>query len=101
MKAPAGTTRAAWRGLDGIVLVVCALLAAAAGLLWSPDVDEELGEALPEQTMGEGFTTSGTCQSCHPAQYDAWHRSYHRTMTQAATPSTVLGTFDDVVLENR
>ena len=51
--------------------------------------------------MGEGFTTSVTCQSCHPAEYDAWHQSYHRTMTQAATPSTVLGMFDEVVLEDR
>ena len=60
----------------GIVLVVCALLALGAGLLWSPDVDEDLREDLPEQTFGEGFTTSVTCQACHPAQYDAWHRSY-------------------------
>ena len=89
------------KGLDLIVLVVCVLFAVGAGLLWSPDVDDDLRQALPEQTMGEGFATSGTCQSCHPAQYDAWHRSYHRTMTQAATPSTVLGRFDDVVLEDR
>ena len=83
------------------VLIACALLTVGAGLLWSPDVDEELREDLPEQTMGEGFTTSATCQACHPAQYDAWHRSYHRTMTQAAMPSTVLGMFDNVVLEDR
>ena len=82
-----------------IVLVICALLVVGAGLLWSSDVDEDLREGLPEQTMGEGFTTSVTCRACHPAQYDAWHRSYHRTMTQAATPSTVLGMFDDIVLE--
>ncbi len=86
---------------DFIVLVVCVLLAVGAGLLWRPDVDDDLRQALPEQTMGDGFTTSGTCQACHPAQYDAWHRSYHRTMTQAAAPSTVLGRFDDVVLEDR
>jgi hypothetical protein len=85
----------------GIVLVVCALLAAGGGLLWTSDVDEDLRQALPEQRMGEGFATSGTCMSCHPDQYDAWHRSYHRTMTQAVTPATVLGTFDDVVLEDR
>ncbi len=84
-----------------IVLVVCALLAVGGGFLWSPDVDDELREHLPEQTMGEGFTTSVTCQACHPAEYDSWHRSYHRTMTQAVTPSTVLGMFDDVVLEDR
>ena len=84
-----------------VVLVVCALLVVGAGLLWSPDVDEDLRDDLPEQTMGEGFTTSVTCQTCHPTQYDAWHRSYHRTMTQEVTPSAVLGMFDDVVLEDR
>lgn len=28
---------------------------------------------------------SADCRRCHPAQYDTWHRSYHRTMTQDAT----------------
>ena len=84
-----------------IIFIVCAVLTVGAGFLWSPDVDEELKEHLPEQATGQGFTTSVTCQACHPAQYDSWHRSYHRTMTQAATPSTVLGAFDDTVLEDR
>ncbi|SVB77760.1 uncharacterized protein METZ01_LOCUS230614 [marine metagenome] len=84
-----------------IVFVVCAVLSIGVGLLWIPNLDEDLSEALPGQTMGQGFTTSATCQSCHPDQYDSWHRSYHRTMTQAATPSTVLGRFNDVVLEDR
>jgi hypothetical protein len=84
-----------------IILLVCAVITVAAGVLRSPDVDEDLEGDLPEKTTGQGFATSATCQSCHPAQYDAWHRSYHRTMTQVATPSTVLATFDDVVLEDR
>ncbi len=84
-----------------IVFGACALLAIGTGLLWRPDLDLRLRQALPEQTPGEGFTTSGTCQACHPDQYDAWHRSYHRTMTQAATPSAVLGRFDGAVLEDR
>ena len=84
-----------------IVFIVCAVITVVVGVLWSPDVDEDLRKDLPEQATGQGFTTSVTCQACHPAQYDAWHRSYHRTMTQVATPSTVLGTFDDIVLEDR
>lgn len=84
-----------------IVFIVCAVIMVGTGVLWSPDVDEDLAEDLPGQVTGRGFTTSVTCQACHPAQYDAWHRSYHRTMTQVATPSTVLGAFDDIVLENR
>ncbi len=84
-----------------IIFIVCAGITVGAGFLRCPDVDEALTEHLPEQATGGGFTTSVTCQACHPAQYDAWHRSYHRTMTQVATPSTVLGTFDDIVLEDR
>ena len=84
-----------------IIFIVCALITVGAGVLWSPDVDEDLKEDLPGQVTGRGFTTSTTCQACHPAQYDAWYRSYHRTMTQVATPSTVLGTFDDILLEDR
>jgi hypothetical protein len=80
---------------------MCALLAVGAGIFWSPDVDESLVENLPDSTLGDGFATSATCQACHPDQYDSWRRSYHRTMTQAATPSTVLGHFSDVVLESR
>ena len=83
-----------------IIFIVCAVITVGAGVLRRPDVDKDLKEHLPEQATGQGFTTSVTCQACHPAQYDAWHRSYHRTMTQVATPSTVLATFDDVVLVN-
>ena len=84
-----------------IVFIVCAVIMLGTGVLWSPDVDEDLKEDLPGQVTGRGFTTSVTCQACHPAQYDDWHRSYHRTMTQVVTPSTVLGAFDDIVLEDR
>ena len=84
-----------------IIFIVCAVITVGAGVLRSPAVDADLREHLPEQATGQGFTTSVTCQACHPAQYDAWRRSYHRTMTQVATPSTVLGNFDDMVLENR
>ncbi len=34
---------------------------------------------------GAGFATSDTCRSCHPAEYESWHASYHRRMTQTGT----------------
>lgn len=45
-----------------------------------------------------GYVGSEACRDCHPRQHDSWHDSYHRTMTQPATPETVLAPFDDVVL---
>lgn len=41
------------------------------------------------------YARSRSCQSCHPDHYASWHRTFHRTMTQAATPEAVLGDFDD------
>ena len=37
-----------------------------------------------------GYVTSNSCRSCHPGNYASWHASFHRTMTQVATPATVL-----------
>src|SRR5882672_2595967 len=44
--------------------------------------------SVPQQGRPGGFVTSDTCQSCHPGQYDSWHQSFHRTMTQYPTPDT-------------
>ena len=98
-----GSPNISLRRPDALLLSLCASVAvASAGLLLrSTGVDEELADALPGTRSGGDFATSDTCQACHPAEYDAWHRSYHRTMTQAATPASVLGDFDGVVLEDR
>jgi len=42
---------------------------------------------------------SGACRACHPSQFASWERSFHRTMTQVATPATVLGPWQGVKLE--
>ncbi|MCA9718351.1 MAG: hypothetical protein KC468_27010, partial [Myxococcales bacterium] len=33
---------------------------------------------------------SSACRSCHPAAYESWRRTYHRTMTQRAGPPEVV-----------
>jgi hypothetical protein len=63
--------------------------------------DEVLQAALPDAVTDGGFVTSATCKSCHPGEYHSWHHSYHRTMTQPASPETVIGDFDDVSLSDR
>ncbi|MBI3867346.1 MAG: hypothetical protein HY299_02355 [Verrucomicrobia bacterium] len=52
------------------------------------------------QSVGRpgGFVTSDSCQSCHPSQYKSWHDSYHRTMTQYASPESIQADFDQVRL---
>lgn len=41
------------------------------------------------------YATSNRCQACHPQQYASWHRGYHRTMTQYASPASVKGDFEN------
>ena len=36
------------------------------------------------------YVTSNTCRACHPGNYASWHASFHRTMTQVATPATLI-----------
>lgn len=50
----------------------------------------------PLQILEDGYASSKACQACHPSQYAAWYASYHRTMTQVATPESVVTSFDRV-----
>lgn len=90
----------------GVALALLAAMIGAAG--WAlrqrtaalpPTKITRQAAALPAPREDGGFVTSNRCQQCHPAQYQSWHASYHRTMTQPATPETVLGDFNDVTLE--
>jgi len=38
----------------------------------------------PISVNADGFTSSQTCQACHPSQYNTWRTSYHRTMNPAS-----------------
>jgi len=53
----------------------------------------------PLEAPSGGYVGSQSCRKCHPGNYHSWHASYHRTMTQIATPETVIGNFDNVTLE--
>jgi len=43
---------------------------------------------------------SRTCRPCHPHNHATWHASYHRTMTQVATPEIVVAPFAGEVLHS-
>ncbi len=40
------------------------------------------------------YVTSSSCRDCHAKEYETWHASYHRTMTQEANSTTIRGQFD-------
>jgi hypothetical protein len=48
----------------------------------------------PLEITGDRYVSSQTCRACHPGQYASWHASYHRTMTQVATPQSVAASFN-------
>src|SRR5262245_46397680 len=102
MAARAGP-RARWP-LACLSVAALGLLAARADLwrveTWTRQSEgRSLRSSVPARTTMDGYVSSSACQSCHPAEYQTWHSSYHRTMTQVAGPDTVLGDFDDVELE--
>ncbi|MGH9420003.1 MAG: hypothetical protein ACRD3J_08525, partial [Thermoanaerobaculia bacterium] len=73
-----------------VLVVVVVACGAAAGLFEAggrtPIVAEQRITYRPVQTPEDGYVSSNTCRACHPSQYETWRGSYHRTMTQVATP---------------
>lgn len=55
----------------------------------------------PQKTTEAGYVSSSACRACHPHEYQTWHRSYHRSMTQEAGPVTAKGVFSGQVITTR
>lgn len=97
--------RSLWRGEEGKgAAKASALLLGAVAFTWAiaeyhpAPVQVRTASLRPLEAEGYGYVTSRACKACHPEQYATWHDSWHRTMTQPATPESVLGDFDGVVL---
>lgn len=76
-----------------LVASAIALLVIVAAWLTLPRLyAQEFATAFrPEPTA---WATSRSCAGCHQDQHASWYRTFHRTMTQEATPATVRGRFD-------
>ena len=79
------------------IVGVVAITSVAADLLRTGHLPEPPFDR-PLEVEIDGYLRSENCRSCHPSQYHSWYHSYHRTMTQPATPDTVKGDFADVEL---
>ena len=56
-------------------------------------VDATILAETPQIDPSDDYVTSRQCIECHQDEYASWHQTYHRTMTQFATPGAVLGDF--------
>ena len=84
-----------------VACVVLMLLGAVAWFIVSRPQNEAQAVAVKyglEQREDGGYVTSNQCARCHPDQHSSWHASFHRKMTQAASPETVVAPFDDIQL---
>jgi len=80
--------------------VLFALIASAA-VAWRGSPTPVVATAgRPIEVVSDNYVSSQGCRSCHPQAYSAWHASYHRTMTQVATPGSVAGDFDGIELHD-
>ncbi len=73
-------------------VTVGVVLSLASFLLLSKD-SSLAGSAPPNRPIKasqDDYVTSDSCRACHPGNYASWHTSFHRTMTQVATPATLI-----------
>ena len=56
--------------------------------------DQQLQTATPKLTDHKGYVGAQVCAKCHKEEHKSWHSSYHRTMTQIASPETIKADFD-------
>jgi hypothetical protein len=43
----------------------------------------------PIKAPTDDYVSSDACRACHPGNYASWHASFHRGMTQVATPENI------------
>ena len=85
---------------EGLQVIVGLAVACGSTFAWAapPDGLSTGADGLPRLGRADGYVTSNACRECHRDEHASWHASYHRTMTQVASPETVVGRFDDVLL---
>ncbi|MGI8890549.1 MAG: multiheme c-type cytochrome [Chthoniobacterales bacterium] len=79
-----------------------AFVALAGLLLWHDAASGSSAVApsnRPIKAPQDNYVTSDSCRACHLGNYASWHASYHRTMTQVATPATLIPDAPNVELD--
>ena len=80
-----------------IAVVALPLAAAGAGVVWLAMAAAKLETSFDARQVE--YVGSEACRDCHADRHRSWSQTFHRTMTQAATPDSVQGRFDNRALE--
>jgi predicted CXXCH cytochrome family protein len=80
--------------------VVSSLILTLSVCTLRPAIGAATTHAWPRQVLGSGaqqtpFVSNAVCAECHPQQVQEWRGSHHDQAMQAATPTNVLGNFDN------
>lgn len=89
---------AGWPRVTLVALIATTLLLVYLQASHAKDQRAAATEHVPLAEPTRGYTSSSECRACHAEQYASWYASYHRRMTQPATPETVTGDFSNVTL---
>lgn len=84
------------RGLGKLLLVAVLVLVSAA--VWGFFQQRQSLNA-PFDPAAASFVGSTACEGCHVSRHDSWYGTFHRTMTQEASPASVQGAFDGQSLD--
>ncbi len=88
-------------------LALAAVLLGSASSLWASihlrtaDLLEAEIENRPIQESANGYVTSGRCRTCHEAEHQSWTNTFHRTMTQRVTASSIRAPFEGEHFDHR
>lgn len=85
---------------QGLFIVAAVTAASVLTLVSLRDFQREAvpPENRPIQSHVAGYVSSNACRACHPGNYASWHASFHRTMTQVATPQSLPPDMDGLEL---
>ena len=86
------------RDATGWVLVAIAVSIVGAVVLRrggdrEPAVAEKAAVVAPAIDRRERYVGAHACERCHADEHKSWHGSYHRTMTQRASPISIKAPF--------
>ena len=81
------------------LLLVAAGLVVAVSLVVAGLVHGHGRLQAPFDASHAEYVGSRACVDCHDDRHESWYATYHRTMTQEATPESVQGRFDGRALD--